>query len=227
MRMEVLPIWARSTERNIPVIKRPQMASGTGRTGKQVDSMAENKNKEALRKEMREQRDRLSAEEIRKLTEGCLSQLNTMTEFQESTWVYSYMAIGSEVDTIYIIPEIMKMGKRVAVPKVEGETIAFYEITSIKDCKPGAWGILEPVSYKAPAQEKGLILIPGLAFDQKGNRLGYGGGFYDRYLQQHQDCTSVALAYEMQLMDEVPGEAHDQQVEYIVTPDRIIPGKQR
>ena len=126
------------------------------------------------------------------------------------------------VDTISLVSRFIKMGKKVAAPKVERDEIAFYEIGSIRECRPGAFGILEPASYKAPADEKGLILLPGLAFDMSGNRLGYGGGFYDKYLKSHPDYPCAALAFELQILDEVPHEEHDKTVDYIITPERII-----
>lgn len=178
--------------------------------------------KEWLRNQMRARRDALSLEEIHIQTEKCLRQLVNFPPYKENEWIYTYMAIGSEVDTISMMQTFIKMGKKVAVPKVEGDMIAFYEIQSVKDCRPGLWGILEPVSYKAPAEEPGLILLPGLAFDERGNRLGYGGGYYDKYLKAHPDCECAALAYEMQVIDEVPREMHDRKVDYIITPERII-----
>ena len=178
--------------------------------------------KKAWRDEMRQKRDSLSPEQIGQAAEGFLNCLTQLKEFQEAEWIYSFVAIGSEPDTIYMIPEFMKQGKRVEVPKVEGQEIEFYEIKSIKDCRPGAYGILEPASYQAPVDEPGFILIPGLAFDREGNRLGYGGGFYDRYLQKHSGFTSAALAYEFQIADRIPRQEHDQTVDYIVTPKESI-----
>lgn len=178
--------------------------------------------KEALREQMRAKRDALSLRTIHEESLKCLRNLRELPAYRENTWIYTYMAIGSEVDTISMMQEFIKDGKKVAVPKVEGDIIAFYEIQSVKDCKPGLWGILEPVSYKAPADDPGLILLPGLAFDESGNRLGYGGGYYDKYLKARPDCACAALAYELQLLEEVPHEEHDKQVEYIVTPERVI-----
>lgn len=178
--------------------------------------------KDMLRKTMRQKRDELSLREIHQQTEKCLENLKEFSEYQKNQWIYTYMAIGSEVDTIFMISEFLKQGKRVAVPKVEKDEIAFYEIQTIKDCKPGLWGILEPISYQAPAEEKGLMLLPGLAFDKKGNRLGYGGGYYDKYLKKHENCVSVALAYELQILEEIPHEEHDKTVDYIITPERRI-----
>lgn len=184
--------------------------------------MSQNGNKEELRKEMRKKRNDLSLTQIHDLTRKCFDNLVKLPEFHESEWIYSYMAIGSEVDTIDLISDFIRMGKKVAVPKVEDDEIAFYEIQSIKDCRPGEFGILEPASYKAPADEPGMILLPGLAFDAKGSRLGYGGGYYDKYLKAHPDDPCVALAYELQILEDLPREEHDKPVDYIVTPERII-----
>lgn len=179
-------------------------------------------NKEELRKVMRNKRNGLSLNEIYEQTDRCFEQLKSLPEFQESEWIYCYLAIGSEVDTISLISRFIKMGKKVAAPKVEDDVIAFYEINSIRECRPGAYGILEPASYKAPADEKGLLLLPGLAFDLHGNRLGYGGGFYDKYLKEHADYPCAALAFELQILDEVPAGESDSPVDYIITPERIV-----
>lgn len=184
--------------------------------------MPVNISKKEMRTIMREKRNALSLTQIHDQTEKCFEQLKSLPEFQNNTWIYCYLAIGSEVDTISLISQLKKMGKKVAAPKVEEDEIAFYEIESIRECRPGAYGILEPASYKAPAEEPGLLLIPGLAFDKNGNRLGYGGGFYDKYLKAHPTFSCAALAFELQIIDAVPCEEHDTSVDYIVTPERII-----
>ena len=184
--------------------------------------MSQSSSKEALRKEMRRRRNDLTLTQIHEQTRKCFDNLIELPEFQKSEWIYSYMAIGSEVDTIDLICDFIRMGKKVAVPKVEDDEIAFYEIQSIKDCRPGEFGILEPASYKAPADDPGLILLPGLAFDERGNSLGYGGGYYDKFLRSHADYPCAALAYEIQILNNLPHEEHDKPVDYIITPERII-----
>ena len=105
--------------------------------------MSQMNNKEELRKEMRRRRNDLTLTQIHDLTRKCFDNLAALPEFQANQWIYSYMAIGSEVDTIDLICDFIRMGKKVAVPKVEDDEIAFYEIQSIKDCRPGEFGILE------------------------------------------------------------------------------------
>mgnify|MGYP002530928218 CR=1 FL=1 len=95
-----------------------------------------------------------------------------------------------------------KQGRRihVAVPRVAGREMDFYEIHDMTDLQPGYQGILEPAEYcpKVEATE-GMMLLPGLAFDREGHRVGYGGGYYDRYLTAYPDCIRAGIAYRMQV----------------------------
>ena len=126
---------------------------------------------------------------------------------------------------IMISPEIIDVlggtayasGKHVAVPKVQGEIMHFYEITALSDCVPGAFGILEPAGEeKDRIATPGFMLVPGLAFDKNGNRLGYGGGFYDKYLASHEEIITAALGYDFQIVEKVPSESHDRRMDYLI-----------
>ncbi|HSB34571.1 MAG TPA: 5-formyltetrahydrofolate cyclo-ligase, partial [Nitrospirota bacterium] len=112
---------------------------------------------------------------------------------------------------------------RVVLPKVKGKQLALFEIKNFdKDVSPGTWGIPEPVeSHPVPLTDIDLIITPGAAFDEDGNRLGYGAGFYDRILSSF-PRTTVALAFEEQIVPQVPTNPHDVPVKKIVTEKRII-----
>ncbi len=93
----------------------------------------------------------------------------------------------------------------------------FYEITALSDCVPGAFGILEPAGEeKDRITTPGFMLVPGLAFDKNGNRLGYGGGFYDKYLASHEEIITAALGYDFQIVEKVPSESHDRRMDYLI-----------
>lgn len=147
--------------------------------------------------------------------------------YKNSTCILAYVSFGSEVDTISLIKDALGAGKRVAVPRCEPRTstMDFLEINSLVDLVPGYMGILEPDSTLDTVVEpdtKTLCLVPGCAFDEQCNRLGYGRGFYDRYLADFCGST-VGLAYTCQIGDELlPIEQYDKKLDCIVTPSGII-----
>lgn len=173
--------------------------------------------KKSLRQEMKAKRNALTEEEKSSAAARCLSRLKELPEFMNADWIYAYIACRNELETADIIIWCIENGKHVAVPKVQGEIMHFYEIHSLQDCVPGAFNIPEPVGEeKDRIDEPGFMLVPGLAFDKEGNRLGYGGGFYDKYLASHKGIITAALAYDFQLVAEVPTEGYDKKMNYIV-----------
>lgn len=178
--------------------------------------------KTTLRKQMKQQRNALTSEQRESAAIGCLRQVMDLSGYNQIRWIYCYMSYLSELDTRNMIQTFLKDGKRVAVPKVQGDEMEFYEISSLSDCVSGAFGIPEPLGEGAPVTEEGWILMPGLAFDGQGNRLGYGGGFYDKYLEKHENLMKIALAYDFQVISHVSAEIYDKPVDYIVTPERVI-----
>lgn len=141
--------------------------------------------------------------------------------------VFAYFSVRSEVQTFDIIRQALRAGKRVALPVSisRGRRLIFREVTDFKaDLKPGLLGIPEPKPSRprvAP-READLIIVPGVAFDRRGYRLGTGGGFYDRFLRRVTRPARVGLAFEAQLVDKVPHAEHDERVDYIVTERRVI-----
>lgn len=173
--------------------------------------------KKTLRQEMKAKRKALTEEEKKYAAERCLSKLKEISDFIKADWIYAYISCRNELETADIINWCLSHGKRVAVPKVEGDVMYFYEITSLLDCVPGTFGILEPIGKEedriiAP----GFMLVPGLAFDKDRNRLGYGGGFYDKYLDSHKEIQTAALGYTFQLVEKIPAELHDKKMDYII-----------
>ena len=141
--------------------------------------------------------------------------------FREATDIYCYIDFGGEVGTRSLMLEAWKLGKTVWVPKVHGETMDFYEITSFDELKPGAYGILEPDAGIPASADDGLMIMPGVAFDTNRNRVGYGGGYYDRYLESHPQLHTLALAFDMQVLFEVPAEEQDIKPQILVTETNI------
>src|SRR5690606_8126144 len=139
-------------------------------------------------------------------------------EFKSARTGGAYYAFRSEVRTDLIIERARSLGKKVALPRVEGENLAFYELSSDNRLGTGRFGIMEPLPY-SPVNNIDLLVVPGGAFDKQGYRLGYGKGYYDRYLEKNKKTISlcVGLAYSFQLLDCLPLREHDIRLDAIAT----------
>ena len=183
--------------------------------------------KKALRREIRALRAVHSDEEIHAMSLKVLEQVKALPEYQEAETLFVYVDCKHETETSDLIRQAWADGKRTAVPKVIGENMKFFYITSLEnDLEEGYFGIREPYE-KNPADEAAdregsLMLMPGVAFDEARHRIGYGGGFYDRYLEAHPGLRTAALAFEFQVKAEVPFEKFDILPGRIVTEKRVI-----
>lgn len=173
-------------------------------------------------------RNQLSVNECAKRSEQITYHLLNTDAYQRAEYLLIYMHYQNEVMTDLIITNALNIGKHVFVPRVSGKDMEFYKIHSFEDCRCGFHGILEPsetcVSFSefctiaSPSKMNTLMVLPGLAFDSSGHRLGYGGGYYDRYLSQTGiECTKIAVAYSFQVIDKVPHEQHDILIDYVIT----------
>lgn len=182
--------------------------------------------KRRLREEVNARRNSLLPHVRTAKSHAIVRRLKGLAAYDQARYPLVYVAMPSEVQTLTLIDERLSAGKPVAVPKVESDGLALYEITAVTDLAPGVWGILEPQSENVrPADEQRIdvIVIPGVVFDPAGHRLGYGRGYYDRLLRRlGQGATKVALAFEIQLVRAVPSEPHDVHMDYIITEERTI-----
>src|SRR5829696_195691 len=140
-------------------------------------------------------------------------------DFQPAKVVGAYYAFGSEVTTELIIEHAKILGKKIALPRVEEDKITFYELSSTKSLIKGRFGIMEPPPYEHMS-EIDILVVPGIAFDKKGNRLGYGKGFYDRLLSGKR-IFSIGLAYSFQLLENLPHDKYDKRLDAIASEDGI------
>ena len=199
-------------------------------TGKAVEMTAGEKtvlsglnaDKKDLRKRVRQIRDAAPAEERARADRKIMDLLLSLDDFHSASWIYTYVSFGSEPDTRELIHYCLDIGKRVSVPRIEKKEMNFYRIRSWDDLVPGIWGIPEPKEGTEPAEEPGFMLVPGLAFDRKGFRLGYGGGYYDRYLAGHEGFSTTGTSYASQLVDYLPVDQYDRPVDRIITENGII-----
>lgn len=141
--------------------------------------------------------------------------------FLEADAVYCYMDYRREAGTRQIFAKAWELGKKTAAPKVMGEDMEFFYIRSFADVEEGAFHISEPVTSEMAHDNHVLVILPGVAFDSKRNRIGYGKGFYDRYLNRHKDFKVIAPAFELQMVDAIPAKEHDIRPDIIITEDKI------
>jgi 5-formyltetrahydrofolate cyclo-ligase len=175
--------------------------------------------KRTLRRHILAQRDGLNAETLGRRSAAIRQALEKVEAYQTAHTVHLFVPFGSEVDTRPILEDLWAREVRAVLPRVaRGRQLEHLAVSSWDELEPGAYSIPEPVSRCRAVDPSGvdLILVPGVAFDRKGGRLGYGGGYYDRFLEA---CPAprVALAFDLQMVDEVPREPHDLLVHEILT----------
>lgn len=145
-------------------------------------------------------------------------QVLSVRAFQEAEEVYLYASYHHEADTMELARIWLKQGKRLAYPRVEGREMAFYWICSLEDLEPGCKGILEP-SQTCVKAENGYapMLVPGVAFDRMGGRVGYGGGYYDRFFEREPKHFKAGYAFSFQIFETVPRDRYDICMDVVLT----------
>lgn len=179
--------------------------------------------KNLIRKQMKQLRADMTRTERFEKSMQIFEQLITVPEFKRADRIYTYVSMDNEIDTIMLIDYSLSLEKRVFVPRVSGKDMEFYEISDISELNPGYMGIYEPdINGREPDYSRtGFMCMPGLAFDKSHNRIGYGGGFYDRYLSVENKLYKAALAYEAQLLESIPAQDGDVRPDMIVTEENI------
>ena len=140
------------------------------------------------------------------------------THFADAECIALFASMKDEVSTSYALKSWMEMGKRIVVPRVEGDIMRFYDYSPDK-MQSGAFGIEEPTGeIEVPAQDIDLIIVPARAFTRRGERLGRGGGFYDKYMSLSGfRAYKIGIAYSVQIFDSLPCDTHDIKVDEVVT----------
>ena len=173
--------------------------------------------KTELRREIRARKRAMTEEEI-ETRSAKLAQLFFASEaYQNAKTIYGYLPYNQEVRTVPMLERALKDGKKVAVPKVYGDEMKFLYLDDLIAVAKGYAGIPEPIADEPVAQdETALVLMPGLAFDPQGHRIGYGGGFYDKFLAAEPNHPTLALCYEFQMLPKLDVEDHDIPVDTVL-----------
>ena len=177
--------------------------------------------KKVIRKQVFAARKAHTDQQIDDWSRKIAETVTALPEYSNSQRIFAYADYNHEVMTKYIIEAAWNDGKEVAVPKVVGQDMVFYKLTDFAQLEKGYFGIPEPARGEIVQWEEALMIMPGVAFDRQNHRVGYGGGFYDRFLEKHPYITRVAVAFEFQMMSEVPVEPTDISPEIIVTEKEI------
>ena len=174
-------------------------------------------NKKELRSLIRQQKRAMTESQICEKSEKLGELFAASAAYRNANTVYGYLPYNQEVRTVAMLERAIADGKRVAVPKVIGDDMKFIYIYDLTRVEKGYAGIPEPVDDGPIADDPtALVLMPGLAFDREGHRIGYGGGFYDRFLAQEPDHPTLALCYDFQMMESLETEEFDIPVDTVL-----------
>jgi|SRR5579872_6780357 len=180
-----------------------------------------NQNKDILREKLKQIRAQVTPGMAEAASQSAWTVLIGLPEFKKAVGIGAFASTPNEINTFPILEGVLKGGKKLYLPKVVKDKTHFdyYPLHDLKDLAPGAFGILEPTGRR-PADwgELDLVLVPGLAFDRNGNRLGFGKGYYDHILPHLKKTVLViGLAYSFQIVEQVPFTSEDFPMKALLT----------
>ena len=172
--------------------------------------------KQALRAAVRQQKSAMTSTDIAARSEALCRMVLQTKQYQQTSTLYGYLPFNQEVDLIPLLRQAMADGKQVALPKCYGKEMWFIRISDLTRVRPGTIGAPEPVADSPVASDPAaLVIVPGLVFDRSGYRIGYGGGYYDRFLSAEPQHPTIGLCYSFQLTDCLEPESHDIPVDLV------------
>lgn len=187
------------------------------------------KTRGVLRREVLARRDKLSGEERQRKSELVMARLCELAPFAQAEMVFTYINFRSEVETMPLVRQCLKAGRKISVPvtmREESRLVACRITDPDRELHTGYCNIPEPDPATAAVinpQEIEVVLLPGSVFDRRGGRLGYGGGFYDRFLEyEAPKAVRIGLAFELQVVENLPLMPHDKLLHYLVTEDEVL-----
>jgi 5-formyltetrahydrofolate cyclo-ligase len=183
--------------------------------------------KRSLRIAVLAARDAMNVADRQRASMSIVQSIIQSALYKNSKSVLAYASFGTEVDTQLLLNQVLTDGKILILPRVikAENRLSLHRVENIRELVDGVWGIREPRAdaLMLNVNEADLIIVPGVAFDRTGFRIGYGAGYYDRLLlAANPQSTRLSGAFDCQLVDAVPSESHDQQVDIIITPTQKI-----
>jgi 5-formyltetrahydrofolate cyclo-ligase len=177
--------------------------------------------KARLRKQLLDARDGLSPDFIKITSKEIQDNLRKIDLYRSAKTIGAYYSIGSEVRTQDILQEILNAGKELALPKVVKNDLVFKKISSFSELEPGNFSVMEPKDKCEIIKHLDVVIVPAIALSKEGFRLGYGFGYYDKYLHGKKS-TTIAPSYAKQVIKSFSQDDHDVKMNFIVTEDRVI-----
>jgi len=179
--------------------------------------------KESIRKEMIKKRESMSAEEVDSLSNAICSKLASIPAVRDANSVGIYLSFRNEVCVESLFENFSDEGKRIFAPIVEGDSIRFARLPSLNDVDVGFRGVKEPRSKNYTGENSiDVFLVPGVAFDKDGFRLGWGRGYYDSFLSNKKEVAKIGIAYDFQIVENCEAEMHDVRMDFVVTERRLL-----
>ena len=173
--------------------------------------------KKELRAMIRAQKRAMTEQEIESKSQRLTELFLATDAYRQAKTIYGYLPYNQEVRTEALLEQALRDGKRVAVPKCYGDEMRFIYLDDLSKVEKGYCGIPEPVDDEPVGDDPtALVLMPGLAFDEEGHRIGYGGGFYDKFLMQEPEHPTLALCYDFQMLPELHTEEFDIPVDRVI-----------
>ena len=178
--------------------------------------------KQHIRKEALARRAEISETEAAEKSRAITERILALPAYRNAKCILLYIDVRGEVRTRELLEKAWEDGRRTAVPRCRDKRMDFVEISDLSDLEPGSFGIPEPLYGNPIDPGDALMIMPGAAFDRHLCRIGYGGGYYDRYLCENPDVQTVAVSYACQVFDSIPSEEHDVRPRILVTENEIL-----
>ena len=173
--------------------------------------------KKELRRQIREKKRAMTEAEIVAASERLAELFLNCPQYKAAKTIYGYLPYNQEVRTVPMLEQAMRDGKRVAVPKCYGDQMRFLYMDDLTKVEKGYANIPEPIADEPVADDPtALVMMPGMAFTKDGKRMGYGGGFYDKFLAAEPDHPTVAMCYAFQMLEDLPTEEYDIPVDCVL-----------
>ena len=181
--------------------------------------------KKEMRREFIKRRDHQTQTELDAKSEEICRKLFSLELMQQASDVLLYSSYSSEVQTEPIFNTVRRMRKRAYFPKVEDSELVYYRVDDLAELQVGYHGIMEPFMLRKAAGDwlyTAVAIIPGVCFSREGHRIGYGKGYFDRFLARYPDIFTIGIGYELQLTDHIPAEPQDQLLNAFVSEEEIL-----
>ncbi len=173
--------------------------------------------KQQVRTNLKQRREMLPKEDLLGRSDKICKRLQEQNFFLQANVIYFYYPLGKEVNLLPLAQKALTLGKQVAFPRVNGSEMEFYQVHSLKEFVEGTFHVMEPTGKDPLHQNDALIFVPGLAFDAKGNRMGYGKGYYDRYFARYPKNLKIGICYAFQVISAVPCDQYDIPMDAIIS----------